>query len=133
MATKVKFTLADLQTRAVQVLDSRIKAVQDRLAAQTDTDALEAKVAEWEAQQRARLTQLAKDMELGLVTRDRLATFRLDPRPQRDSYTQRDVERELRTLTSDREKVLAKSSALVPDADGSISLTQTQLSDFFGL
>ena len=133
MATKVKFTLADLQARAVQVLDGRISDVQDRLAAQTDTSALEAKVAKWEAQQRARLVQLAKDMELGLVTRDQLATFRLDPRPQRDAYTQRDAERELRTLTSDREKVLAKSSALVPDADGSISLTQTQLSDFFGL
>jgi hypothetical protein len=62
-----------------------------------------------------------------------LAAFKVQPIPEVDQWTRREAVRTVRDLEALRTQVLAKSEALVPNEDGTIALTKTQLAEFFGL
>lgn len=130
-SSKVQFNLETLKAEALKSLDERIERKSNRLASFSDDVALEAEVAEWRAAQEARLSDLFRSLET--IDNHALSKFKIEPIPERDDYDYRRVARELEELHRLRSQVVAKSNSLVADSEGNVSLTKTQLSEFFGL
>jgi len=130
-STKVQFNLDILRQKAVESLDHRIALAQTRLASYDDDEAMAQRVREWRQAQEAKLSELVA--QLPEVDDYRLSKFSLDTIPSVEKWERREAENKLSHLQNLRQQVEAKSSALVPDEQGNISLTPTQLSEFFGL
>lgn len=132
-SAKVQFNLEELKVRALESIDERIAAKGRELEAQNDDTALQADIADWREKEEARLRQLVSDMDQGEVDNHRLVSYSVRPIPKRDSWERSRLQTELSQLEATKSKMLAKTGSLVPDENGNVSLTSTQLKDFFGL
>lgn len=132
-SSKVQFNLETLKAEALKSIDERIARKEDRLSSFADDEALARQVDEWRAAQEARISQLFRDLGDGGVDNHTLSKFKIEPIPERDDYDFRRVARDLEELHRVRSQVVAKSNSLVADSEGNVSLTKTQLSEFFGL
>lgn len=132
-SSKVLFNLQTLKEKALESINLRIKQAEDEVASHEDPAALERRVDEWRATQETRISDLFS--RLGDKTlRDReLAEWKVQPMPDISSRDRYRAESRLRELQATRSQIQAKADSLVADADGNISLTKTQLAEFFGL
>jgi hypothetical protein len=132
-ASRIKFKLATLQEKAVEIIDFRILEARRHAASFEDDEALTLRVQEWRARQEAKISDVFRQLGVGGIDDEELATFRLDPIPEVNKWDRQQAERKVHDLEIRRHQITAKSEALVPDEDGNISLTRTQLEEFFGL
>lgn len=130
-SSKVVFKLDVLRQKALESIEHRIAVARLHVESFEDEEALAQRQRDWRAEQERKLSDVFA--QLGEIDDYRLSKFKLDPIPEVDRYERRDAERKLRELEAKRTQIEAKGSALVPDEDGNISLTKTQLSEFFGL
>ena len=131
-SSKVVFKLDQLREQAVAAIDDRIAAKVVEVESH-HAPAHEAQVREWRARQETRISELFRRLGGDDLPNAELADFRIDRMPNRDGYSRERAERELQSLQARRGKIIAKSAALVPDEDGNIALTKTQLQEFFDL
>lgn len=133
-SSKVMFNLDVLKTKALESIDLRI--AQQRLEVESfdDDAALEQRVIDWRARQEERISDLFRRLsdDTGIDNHS-LSKWKIDAIPEVDRWERQRAERELSSLEAKRTQIVAKSESLVPDADGNIALTKTQLSEFFGL
>lgn len=132
MASRITFSLAKLAEQAEQAIQGRIddKALEiGRL--EEHLDLYETHLAEWRAAMEEVLFRLNHDFEH--MTPEAIANFRFAPVPKRDTFALERAHRELQALQAEALKITAKAASLVPDADGNISLTKTQLAEYFSL
>lgn len=132
-SSKVHFNLEALKGRAMESINFRIDQKEQELKSYDDDVVLSERVAEWRDRQHRRLEELIEAIKEGEVGDHQLAKWELEPIPSRDRYERQKIERELRSLENERSRIGAKSGALVADEAGNISLTTTQLAEFFGL
>lgn len=133
-STKVQFALRTLQEKAIENINFQIAQAELKCAAFDDEETLAQKVAEWRAYAEAAISNVFHKLggENPISDGD-LSSFKLKSMPKVDYYDKREAQRRVEDLRVRRNKIEAKSQALVPDADGNVSLTKTQLADFFGL
>ena len=132
-SSKVQFNLENLKEEALKSIDLRIEAKAAEVASHGDDAALDKLVEEWRARQETRISDLFSKLGDGRLRDLELASFRIEPMPKADVHERFRAQRELQELKAVRTQIAAKSSSLVPDEEGNISLTKTQLSEFFGL
>lgn len=134
-SSKVVFDLATLREKALESLDLRIANAQLEVDSYSDDAAMAVLVSDWRERQIGKLRALTAqlDADESAVDNHRLNKFKLDPIPEEDKWDRREAERTLNRLTEKRAQVVAKSAALKPDEGGTVSLTKTQLQEFFGL
>lgn len=133
-SSKVVFDLTTLRTKALESLDGRLSSARLHLESFDDDEAQAIEVAQWRVKQEDRIRELAKRIDTAAGIPDaELAAFKVQPIPEVDQWTRREAVRTVRDLEALRTQVLAKSEALVPNEDGTIALTKTQLAEFFGL
>lgn len=130
-SSKVMFNLETLQAKALASVDERIDAAVRKVEVLADDQALQDEIVTWRARQEARVSDLFR--ELGSADNQRLSTFKIEPIPEREEFDLRRAERDLDRLIAERSRIVAKTESLVADDAGNISLTKTQLSEFFGL
>lgn len=130
-SSKVKFRLETLKEKALESIDFRIAQQRLHVESFDDDEALEQRITEWRARQEERISDLFRSLDE--ADNHRLSKFKIDPIPEVDRWERQRAERDLASLENKRTQILAKSESLVPDEDGSIALTKTQLSEFFGL
>lgn len=132
-SSRVQFNLNTLRKKAIESIDFRI--AQAKLDAESfqDDDALTELVVEWRQQQEQRICDLCRQLGEDGIDNYRLSSWKIEPMPEVDLWGRQRTERELSVLKDVRSRVVAKSGSLVPDKDGNIALTKTQLRDFFGL
>lgn len=133
-SSKIRFNLESLSTEALKSIDTRIEQAQAKVDSYHDEGAFAQLMAEWRVRQEEKLRGLVARLDNGELADIQLAKFRVDDVPDSgDKYEQRrDLER-VRALEVRRGEIQAKANSLVPDADGTISLTKTQLREFFDL
>lgn len=133
--TKVKFKLGDLQAKALESIDARIENAGRNFMQLTDQSAYEEQTAEWRRKAEEQIVNLAHRISTGetMSNIDLSRAALLPNRPQHDEYAVNRARKALEALEAERTKIVAKSESLVPDEDGNISLTKSQLADFFGL
>lgn len=134
-STKVMFKLGTLREKALESIDHRIAVARLEVESFEDDEALEQRRRNWYKECVEIIDKLhgkLHDPETGVGNLE-LSKFRLPEIPDVDKWERRDAERKLRELEAKKTKILAKSEALVGDEDGNISLTKTQLDEFFGL
>lgn len=132
-SSKVRFDLDTLRRKALESLDLRIAQAQTEVDSYFDDEAMEQRLVDWRARQEQKLAVIFSQLGEGGVDDYRLAQFALDPIPSVDRYARRDAEDRLARLIAKRSQVQAKAESLLADEDGGISLTKTQLTEFFGL
>lgn len=130
-SSKVQFRLETLKEKSIESIDFRIAQQQVLVDSYDDDAALEQRIAEWRERQEEKVSDLFRS--LGEADNHRLSKFNIDPIPEVDRWERQRAERDLEGLRSRRSKILAKSESLVADEEGNISLTKTQLTEFFGL
>ena len=132
-SSKVSFNVETLRARALEGIDERITVAEKEVQELGDGTAFQIELGRWREAQEARVHDLAQGMSE--LTNETLARFRVAPMPNDDDYRRERARavRELRDLVATRSRILAKSEALVPNEDGSIALTKTQLAEFFDL
>jgi hypothetical protein len=132
-SSKVRFNLEALRQKALESLDLRITQAKTEVDSYFDDEAMEQRLVEWRAKQEQKISVIFSQLGEGGVDDYRLARFALDPIPSVDKYARRDAEQRLAHLVAKRSQVSAKAESLMPDEDGGIALTKTQLAEFFGL
>lgn len=132
-SSKVRFNLETLRAKALESIDLRIAQAQREVDSYMDDAALQQRVAEWRARQEEKISSIFRQLGDGGVDDYRLSKFALDEIPTVSRWDRRDAERTLERLVAKRSQIVAKADALIPDEDGGIALTKTQLADFFGL
>jgi len=132
-SSKVKFNLKTLKEKALESIDERIGRAQTEVDSFADESAMDAMVASWRADQEKRVSDLFSRLGDGRLRDRELADFRIQPMPDISNRDRYRAEARLRDLKDTRSEIVAKADSLVADADGNISLTKTQLSEFFGL
>lgn len=131
-SSKVQFKLEKLQEQALAAIDQRIQYAQIEVGSYDDETLQAQRVEEWRFQQNQRVKDLAARVET--LSHRELAQFKIMPIPDNsDTFERNKAERNLRELENRRTQIVAKSESLVPDEDGNIALTKTQLEEFFGL
>lgn len=130
-SSKVVFNLETLKEKALESINQRITNAQLEVDSYEDDAEFAERVAEWRARQEARLSEIFR--QLDTIDNVSLANFRLEEAPEIDKWGKARAVSKVRELENLRTQIIAKSDSLVPDADGNISLTKTQLSEFFGL
>lgn len=130
-SSKVQFSLSKLREKALQSIDYRIQQKELEVASYDSDEALTERITEWRARQEEKLSDLFQ--QLDTVDNHKLSLFKLDSIPKVDLYDRSRAGRELERLRSKRSQIAAKSESLVGDENGNISLTKTQLEEFFGL
>lgn len=130
-SSKVQFHLDTLRQKALESIDERIRNTRDRLAGIQDKEALLRAREGWRRQQEAKVSALMRSLEE--ITDYDLSKFKIDPIPDISDYEHREAQRLLDSLLARRSKIVAKMDSLVADAQGNISLTKTQLEEFFAL
>lgn len=130
-SSKVQFKLATLRDRAVEAIDLRIAQKQAELEKLGSPEQQKERIAAWRAAQEAKLSTIFS--QLDTIDNVSLSRFKLDALPDSNHWDNDRAQRDLDRLASDRAKVVAKAESLVADADGNVSLTKTQLKEFFEL
>lgn len=130
-SSKVQFNLETLKKKALESIDFRIAQKQTEVDSFDDDDAFAETVKEWRAKQEERISDLFRNIN---DTDDyQLSRFAIAPIPKQDRWDRARSIRDLEDLQIRKAKITAKMESLVPDEDGNIALTKTQLSEFFGL
>jgi hypothetical protein len=132
-SSKVRFNLETLRTKALESIDLRISMAQVEVDSYDDDEALALRVQQWRARQEEKISIIFSQLGDDGVDDYRLSKFALDDIPSVDRYDKREAERTLERLLAKRSQIEAKASAIQPEEDGTVSLTKTQLADFFGL
>lgn len=133
VSSKVLFRLETLKEKALEAIDLQIAQKTLEVDSFEDEDALEERVKEWRTKQEERISDLFRQLGEGGIDNYRLARFKMDDLPKFDRYDRERAMRELRSLEAKRSEISAKASSLVPDEGGNISLTSTQMHQFFSL
>ena len=131
VSTKALFNRETLKEQARLHLDLQIAELEAEVARLQDPQSMIPEIAEWRATQEARVTELYEN--LPSIDDDSLARFSIEPKPRRDSSARRAAQQRLYEYREKRSRVDAKAASLVTDEDGNISLTKTQLHEYFGL
>lgn len=132
-SSKVLFRLETLKEKALESIDFRISQKEQEIASYFDEEAMNSLVNQWRARQEERISDLFRRLGEDGISNAELAKFKVSPMPEIDEFEMRRAQRDLQSLVVTRSKIEAKADSLVPDKDGSISLTKTQLQEFFGL
>lgn len=135
-SSKVQFNLETLKQKALESIDFRIAEARLHVDSFDDDEALDARVKTWREEQIGKILTMYSRVigpESEQPSDHTLAKWKLDPMPEVDKYDRSRAESALRALEAKRSKIVAKSESLVPDDAGNISLTKTQLDEFFGL
>lgn len=132
-SSKVKFNLETLKAKALESIDSRIKRATLEVESLDSQEAMDERVAQWRADQEKRVSDLFSRLGDGRMRDRELAEFRIAPMPETSIRDRSRAESRLRDLKDTRSQIVAKAESLVPDDEGNISLTKTQLDEFFGL
>ncbi len=138
-STKVKFRLETLQEKAIEAIDLRIARAQLKVDSAESEEAFQLRVQRWRGDTETKIIQMSerlRDESGGRVEDYELDKFRsrkLKSMPEQDRWEMRDAERDLELLKATKSQIEAKSAALVPDEDGNVALTTTQLAQFFAL
>lgn len=132
-SSKVRFNLATLKQKALESIDQRIARARDEVESHDDPAALERLIDQWRADQEKRVSDLFRALGEGGIRDRQLAEFKIQPMPELSIRERRQAEYRLRDLEDIRSQIVAKADSLVPDEEGNISLTKTQLDEFFGL
>lgn len=132
-SSKVQFNLITLKTNALKSIDERIARAQTEVDSHEDPAALEQRIVDWRAEQERRISDVFSRLSDGRMRDRELAQFSVQPMPEITSRDRYRAEGKLRDLQDLRSQIVAKAESLVADADGNISLTKTQLAEFFGL
>lgn len=130
-SSKVQFRLESLRAKALENIDSKIADTEAKLQKLTDPDDLNRRIQDWREEQEKRVQYLHS--LLGSIDNYELSQFKLDEIPSVNRWTVDSLQRDLRFLKEKRSQILAKSQSVVGDEDGNVSLTKTQLAEFFGL
>lgn len=130
-SSKIQFKLETLREKAIEAIDRQLEEKFEELNNLQNDPELAERIQDWRKNQDAALRELADT--LGATSNEDLAAFKIEAMP-RVNYGRTDrIEKDIRQLQRDRIRVEAKSASLVADDDGNISLTKTQLTEFFGL
>jgi len=130
-SSKVMFNLETLKAKALENIEFKIKQKQRELETLGSTESLTERLKQWRARQETRISELMRSLdEIGDY---QLAKFKIDEIPTVDRYDVRRAEQELARLERLQADVIAKSDSIVADEQGNVSLTKTQLTEFFGL
>ena len=132
-SSKVQFNLETLTGKAFASIDQRISQTEAMIASEGDDDEYAARIKEWRTRQESRISDLFRRLGDSDIGDAELAKWEVEEFPRRDDYEMRRLRRDLASLKVTRSKMEAKVGSLVPDEKGNISLTKTQLADFFGL
>lgn len=132
-SSKVQFKLETLKEKALEAIDFDIAESQRRLETFGDEESFKASLRKWRARQEQRISDIFRQLGDGGVDDYQLSRFKLDPIPERNTYEEDRERRYLRNLQSVRNQIIAKADSLVPDEHGNVSLTATQLRDYFSL
>lgn len=132
-SSKVKFNLETLKEKALESIDARIASKKEEITSYEDPAQLAESVKQWRARQEQKLSDLFRQLGEGGIDDYKLSRFQLEPIPEADRWDRNRAMRELRALEATRTQIVAKAGSLVADEDGNISLTNTQMSEFFGL
>jgi hypothetical protein len=132
-SSKVVFKLGTLREKALESIDFRIAQQQEEVNLFLSQGELQDLVAQWRADQEAKISEVFSQLGGDDLSNEDLARFRLDDFPKVDVHELRRAEYRLKELRALRSQIEAKSESLVGDEDGNISLTKTQLAEFFGL
>lgn len=132
-SSKVMFNLETLKAKALESMDFRIAQKKQEIESYDDDMALEARVAEWRNEQEKRVSELFSSLGPRGISNEGLAAFKIDPIPSVDKWDRSKAEHDLNRLEAQRSIIVAKTESLVADEEGHISLTKTQLAEFFGL
>lgn len=130
-SSKVQFNLATLSEKAITAIDNRIAQKQAETISMDSPEQKAERLAAWRKAQESKLSHIFA--QLDTIDNLSLSKFKLDALPDQSSWDYSNVRRDLVRLQSDRERIIAKAASLVPDADGNIALTKTQLREFFEL
>lgn len=132
-SSKTSWRLEALKENALRSIEEQITAKREELDSYTDPEKYNERVRDWRAAQETKIAQVFHrlgDFDIGDYE---LSQFKLDPMPKEDPYQAGRARVELRDLENKRSQIIAKADSLVADEDGTISLTKTQLAEFFGL
>lgn len=133
-SSKIMFNLETLSAEAIKSINTRIEQAQAKVDSHHDERAFSALVAEWRVRQEEKIRGLLSRLESGELTDIQLAKFTIDEIPDSgDKWEQRRDRERVQTLELRRSDIQAKAASLVADENGSISLTKTQLREFFDL
>lgn len=132
-SSKVYFDLKTLKDKAIESIDFRIAQKKLEVDSFLDEAALDQRVNDWRARQEERVSELFRQLGEHGIDNHRLAKWEIEDIPSVDKWERSRAERDLRELESRRSQIVAKSESLVPDSDGKISLTSTQMKEFFDL
>lgn len=131
-SSKVQFKLETLKEQALVAIDQRLIAALAEVESYNDESLLAERIGEWRVRQIERLTALLDGIHD--KSDHELAGFKIQEIPSNDDKWERKrAVSQLRELEERRAEIVAKSESLVPDADGNIALTKTQLKEFFNL
>lgn len=130
-SSKVQFKLEKLKELAVETIDLRIAQKEDELAQLGSPEDQAERMKAWRAATEAKISNVFR--ELDTLSDALLAQFTIDKIPQANRWDTERRQRDLDRLRADRAKMLAKANSLVPDEDGNVALTKTQLKEFFEL
>ena len=132
-SSKVLFNLSTLKEKALESIDERIGRVKLEIDSYEDPEAQEARIDQWRKDQEKRISDLFARLGDGRLRDRELASFAVQPMPEQTSRDRYRSEARLRDLQDLRPQIVAKADSLVADENGNISLTKTQLAEFFGL
>jgi hypothetical protein len=132
-STKVKFNLEVLKKKALESIDFQIAQAKLQLDSYDNEEAFETRIREWRTLQEERVSRLYHSIADKEISDQALASWRVEPMPESDQWERSRSASNLRSLTDKRNRIVAKSESLVGDEEGNISLTKTQLQEFFGL
>lgn len=132
-SSKVKFNLETLKVKSLESIDFSIAQAEKEVESHEDPEVLEERVVQWRADQEKRISDVFSRLGDGRLRDRELAEFRVQPMPEVSNRERWRAESRLRELQSTRSQIVAKADSLVADSEGNISLTKTQLSEFFGL
>jgi hypothetical protein len=129
--SKTLFNLAELKHKSLSAVENQIEEIRTYLAETYSPENQAMEEAEWRKRQEKRLSDLFKSLDK--IPNSQLASFRLEPLPSDSEYEIRDLKRKLWDLEYRKKRILARADSIVPDNNGHVYLTPTQLKNFFDL
>lgn len=132
-SSKVQFSLAKLKEEALKSIDFRIAQLQERVDSYDSDAEYQRQIDAWRDDQIKTLQSLCEKVNDGTVTDIELEGVKLRPKPTRDRYQHDKNAAMLAAQRALRSRVVAKAESLVPDEDGNLALTKTQLQEFFDI
>lgn len=132
-SSKVLFNLETLKAQALAVTDQKIAQAEERIASIEDETDIAKRIEIWRNAMHGRILELAMKIEAGTIEDTEITRLYIQEFPRRSQHDMNDAKHNLNKLVNQRATILAKAESLVPDAEGNVHLTKTQLRDFFGL